>query len=231
MKLTWHYSINQFIVRTKNNNRRALELSLYHHAVLKQSVQDHPLDTDFAVMLARYAPVHQQFVDAYTSRNKEDGHMQGRTLGMKQQLTALRKHVDTWSAMVQVAGFERGSEVFVALFPHGRIIFSNGATDERIANVGALALAMQPHAGLNAARTLVEAYHQQLEATRREQVGFKGGKKYWAAKTETARKAVLTEQYRNLGRLMEKFADTPTMIEPFFKLKELRQRTDQPENQ
>jgi len=224
MTAEWQFAVNTFLVSTVRNNKRAMQLSLYHHAVLKEFAQKQPLDPDYGVMLARYAPVHQLFADAMTRRGSEDGKMQGGTLDLKHLLTELRGQLNTWQAMVKVAGYPRRSAEYKALFPKGVIPYSNGAKDARIATVGALIKSMEPYTPLNAVRALVEDFHQQLTTARKQQVGHKGNKKHWAVKTEEARKAVLTEQYRNLGRLMEKFADEPHRIKPFFDLKALRHR-------
>lgn len=224
MAAEWHFAINTFMVRTGNSQKRAFELSTYHLSVLQGSVENYPLDADYAVMLARYAPAHEEFARAYRHRSVEDGRMQGCTLDLQQLLTELRGRLNTWQAMVKVAGFARNSAEYKGLFPSGVAPFFYGAKDERITAVGALIVAMQAHASLSAVQALATDFHQQLMTARQEQLGHKGSKKNWSAVANNARKAVLTEQYRNLGRLIEKFADKPQFIKPFFQLQLLRKR-------
>jgi hypothetical protein len=224
MTQDWHYSINQFLVRTVGNFVKTMEITRYHHAMLKSMAQDYPLDTDYAVMLARYTPAHENFENLYSKLRIADGQMQGSTLGMKQHLVKLRAKAQLWSSMVKVAGFDRDSEVYESLFPRGLRPFSLGAIDERVANVATLAQGMQPHAALDGVRLQVEAFSTQISAVRSEQLANKANKKNMSKHTEQARKTVLKEQYRNVGRLMEKFADTPKMILPFFNVQRLRQR-------
>lgn len=224
MRRPWAFTINQFLVCTVGNYTRTMELTTTHHAILKSMAQKYPLDADYAAMLARYAPAHQQFMGAYTKRNVEYGLMQGATLGLKQQLTALRAKAQLWSSMVKAAGFERSSSEYEALFPRGLKPFSNGATDDRIAHVSALAKSMIPYPVLDPVRLQVEAYYTLIYGTRSQQLAYKGNVKLQSILAEEQRKNVMKEQYRNAGRLMEKFADTPGQIATFFNIQVLRKR-------
>lgn len=224
MKTDWYYTINQFAVRTVGNFAKTLELTQYHHTMLESMAQKYPLDPDYIAMLARYAPAHQHFTATYTKFNVADGLMQGSTLDMKLHLKALMAKAQLWSSMVKAAGFDRDSEVYESLFPRGLRPFNTGAADERVSNVATLALSMQPHAALAAVRLQVEAFSTLITNVRSTQLANKANKKSLSKHTEQARKTVLKEQYRNVGRLMEKFADTPKMILPFFNVQRLRQR-------
>jgi hypothetical protein len=152
MKTPWYYTINQFMVRTVDNFRKTMELTKYHRAALNEMATTYPLDTDYDVMLTRYTPAHQQFMAAYTRLNMANGALKGSSLAMRQQLTELRKLAQQWWVRAQAAGFGRDSDELEALFPRGLKPFSNGAIDDKIANVNVLAQSMQPHAVLDALR-------------------------------------------------------------------------------
>ncbi len=224
MKTPWYYTINQFMVRTVDNFRKTMELTKYHRAALNEMATTYPLDTDYGVMLARYTPAHQQFMAAYTRLNMANGALKGSSLAMRQQLTELRKLAQQWWVRAQAAGFGRDSDELEAMFPRGLKPFSNGAIDDKIANVNVLAKSMQPHAVLDALRLEITAYYTLLAASRADQLGKKSSKISSSAQVLEAQKVVMREQYRNVGRLMEKFAETPESITPFFNVQVLRQR-------
>ncbi len=70
---------------------------------------------------------------------------------------------------------------------------------------------------------LVTVFHTQLLAARSAQTGSIGNTKYKSKAVEDSRIAVMTEQYRDVGFLINKLAQSPDYIGPFFNLNVLRE--------
>ncbi len=71
--------------------------------------------------------------------------------------------------------------------------------------------------------TEVTAFYNQLNAARSGQQGLEGDTDMDASEIETARKAIATALYGNLGMLMSIYQATPTTVTGFFDLDTLRQ--------
>lgn len=224
---TWHYIVNQFVNATDGNYKKMLKLSNYHDAYLHKMMTDNPIDPDWATLYSRYHPVHLQYVDAYTTWKATGGAQMGLTLNMEQLLLLLIKKVGKWDAMLQaVDGYEKRTPNYKTLFPRGHAIFGKGAKTVRVTAVKTLGESLAPFAlaepAIGAIKTQVDAFYALIDGARETQEGTKGGTKMESSEVESKRIQTGIEQYRNLGFLMNKSADAPLMIAPFFELSVLR---------
>jgi len=224
METPWHYLDNQFLNGTKENYKKAFQLSQYHNAFLQARVYDDPLNPDWTLMFNRYNPFHQDYADAYTAWQSAGGLQQGKTVDIDEMLNMLPAEVDTWDSMIKsIPGFRKGSGNHQALFPFGRRPFNTGSKDARIEAVRTLAESMNDYPPLSAVTALVNTFHGQLLTVRNTQTGAIGTTKFKSQAVELGRVEVMTQQYRNLGYLIDKFSAHPELIAPFFDLNVLRQ--------
>ncbi len=228
---TWHYLRNQFLNATVGNYKKMLKLSNYHDAYLHTTMINDPGDPDWATLYNRYHPFHEGFVGAYTAWKAGGGVQKGQTLNLDQLLHLLTSKVNKWDALIQaVDGFEKGKPNYMTLFPEGLKALNHGAKTPRITAVKALGESLAPFALANPAiaaiKLLVDDFYTLLDEARDNQEGAKGSTKQDSADVETKRVSAGTEQYRNLGFLINKGAEFSVRIAPFFELTVL-QRHDQ----
>lgn len=224
MEKDWHYLSNQLLKETEGSYKKAMQLSSYHNAILLARMTDEPTDPDWATLYNRYNPFHVSYSQLYTGWKRASGVQQGQTLGLDQLLKLLSTELDTWDAQIKsVPGYAKGSAGHESLFPYGRRPFHQRAKTTRIAAVETLAKALADHPALAAVKTTVDAFRTQLTTAQGAQMGALGNTRSKSKEVEQARKAVMTEQYRNLGFLIDKLAGTPKAIAPFFDLHVLRQ--------
>jgi len=224
METPWHYTSNQFIIATDDNLKKAVQLSNYHNSFLNGRMIDDPMDPDWALLYNRYNPFHTAYINEYSSWKVSGGVHEGHTVTLDQLLVLLIARVDTWDSQVKaVAGFEKGSGPYQMLFPLGRKPFSNGAKDARIGAVKDLADAMIPYVPLVTVMGAVNMFFTQLVAARSAQTNAIGNTNFKSTSVNQRRIAAMTEQYRDLGFLINKTAELPDYINAFFDLNVLRE--------
>ena len=224
MKKPWHYVINQFTSVTRNNFKKALKLSNYHDAALNRVQTDDPMDPDWALLYNRYHPFHLDYVAAYTAWKNAGGQQEGQTLNIDQFLELLVNRVNKWDALVQVeTGFEKGTPNYKAIFPNGRAAFNRGAKTARVEAVNVLGQSLASYPPMAAVKLLVDGFYAQLDGARDVQEGAKGSTKNKSQELELQRLETMTEQYRDLGFMINKVADQPQLIEALFDLNVLRE--------
>ena len=223
MDTPWHYLENQFVSATRKSFKKAFKLSNYHDAYLLKMKTDFPADPDWTTLYDRYHVLHLSLVQAYNAWVAAGGQSEGQTLNLDQMLELLVERVNLWDAMVQTEpGFQKGTANYKAVFPDGRKPFNSGGKTERVNAVSALSTKMQPYAALATVKGLVDLFATDINNARDTQEGAKGGKKSASIDVDSKRIVAMTGQYRNLGLLMDKYADTPEVIAPFFDLDVLR---------
>ncbi|MCF8257342.1 MAG: hypothetical protein K9J06_07300 [Flavobacteriales bacterium] len=224
MEKDWHYLSNQLLNETEGSYKKAFQLSSYHHSVLQGRMTADPSDPDWAMLCDRYSPFHAAYSQHYAQWSTASGLQQGRTVDIKQMMGLLNAALDTWDANIRsVAGYAKGSPGHQMLFPNARKPFHHGDRVSRIAAVETLAKALADHPALTTVHATVDAFATQLATALASQMGARGHTRSKSLEVEQARRAVMTEQYRNLGFLIDKLASTPKAIAPFFDLNVLRQ--------
>lgn len=223
MEIIWHYLVNQFLNATRTSYKKAFKLSNYHDAYLLKMKTENPGDPDWATLYDRYHLLHLSFVTAYNTWVAAGGQQEGQTLNLDQMLELLAQRVNLWDAMVQtVAGYEKGTANYKAVFANGHKPYLRGGKTERVNAVSALGTTLNAHPALADVKTLVNAFATQINDARDTQEGAKGGTKGASLDVESKRIAAMTGQYQNLGFLINKMPATPEQITPFFDLAVLR---------
>lgn len=222
----WHYLINQFINSTVGNFKKAFKLSDYHRAYLQQKALNDPSDPDWGFLFSRYDTFHQSYASAYNQWKSAGGQREAQTLNLNELLALLPNRVNSWDVAVQnIPTFAQGTTNYKAVFPDGRKPFWANSKTMRVNAVAELASNMQPYTALNSIRDMVLAFHTLLNNARTVQQGAKGNTKATSLAVEQRRIEVMTEQFRDLGFLLNKAAEMPEMIQPFFDLELLRDNT------
>ena len=227
METIWHYLLNQFLNATVNNYKKALKLSNYHDAYLLKLMTDDPADPDWATLYNRYHPFHLSYVSEYSKWKTAGGVQKGQTLNLDQMLVLLITKVTKWDVAVQnVTGFEKGTANYLTIFPQGHKPFNSGAKTARVNAVNVLSGALEPFSLVDPAILIikgeVDLFYSLIDTARDTQEGAKGGTKQKSEEVENQRVDVMTEEYRDLGFLINKSAEDPNRIAPFFELQVLR---------
>jgi hypothetical protein len=224
MEAPWHYIIDQFVTSTEGNYKKTLKLSNYHHSYLNTMQINYPTDPDWSTLYNRYDPFHQAYESAYSNWKATGGTQKGQTANVDQLLKLLTARVANWDIQVQnVPNFQKGMPGYIELFPQGRKTFSRGGKIERIKAVETLGKKLLNLPQFVALGGMVSAYHTQLNAANDTQESSKGLTKAMSTEVEIRRVETMTEQYRNLGFLINKSAEHPERIAPFFDLNVLRE--------
>lgn len=221
MEKPWTYLVNQFINATKESYKKALKLSNYHDAALKTALDADPANPDWMLLYNRYHPVHLVYVDAYSQWKNAGGSQEGQTLNLEQHLELLVTKAARWDAQVQVV-YDKKSVEYKTLFPNGRAPFTTGSYITRILALQTLGTALTPFAALIATKMEVDAFYTTIDTVRDTQEGTKGTTKSKSEQVEDKRIVAMTEQYRDLGYLINLKAEDPDTIAPFFELSILR---------
>ena len=219
METIWHYLINQFLNATATSFKKALKLSNYHDAMLKKAMDSNP-DPDWALLYNRYHPLHLLFVAAYNDWKLAGGTQGGQSLNITQLLTLLITKINKWDIQVQNV-FEKNTTGYKTLFPNGHYPFNSGAIDTRVMAVNTLGAALTLPA-FAALKLEVDDFYSLLDGARDSHESAKGGTQEMSETLENKRKVIMTEQYRDLGFMINKGAENPNMIGPFFELNVLR---------
>ncbi|MCG3165187.1 MAG: hypothetical protein POELPBGB_00949 [Bacteroidia bacterium] len=227
MNLTWHYLVNQFLNATKENYKKALKLSNYHDAYLFRMMTENPGDPDWTTLYNRYHPFHLAFVSEYNKWKAAGGVQKGQTLNLDQYLVLLVSKINKWDAQIQsVTGFEKGTVNYLTIFPQGYKPYNSGAKTARANSVSTLSEILIPFALANPAiatiKAEVDTFASSIDTARDTQESAKGGTKQKSEEVENKRVITMTEQYRDLGFLINKSAEDPERIAPFFELQVLR---------
>ncbi len=183
-------------------------------------------DADFTAMVARTTPVKAAWDAAYTAWISSKGIYKGRTelwVARVADLSSLR--IKQWDIAIQ-GEFLEGTGEYTMLLPNGRGPFQKGSYDHLLAQVKALEtrlLEVTPTvpALTNLAAT-VGTYHSEMKTLRDTQQTAEQSVDNNAALLEIERLAAATMMYKNLGRLMEKYADTPVRVEDFYDMNYIR---------
>jgi hypothetical protein len=224
MEEPWHYLIDQFVSSTVDNYKKTLKLSNYHHAFLNTMQIQYPSDPDWPFLYNRYDPFHQNFESAFSMWKGAGGTQKGQTANVSQLLKLLVGRAASWDIQVQnTPTFEKGSFNYITLFPNGRSSFNTGSKLDRIKAVEVLGNKLVNIPQFVTLGGIVQSFHTQLNTANDTQEGSKGLTRSLSNEVEIRRIETMTEQYRNLGFLINKSAEHPERIAPFFDLNVLRE--------
>jgi len=217
MKL-WHYLVNQFLTQTKKNYKKSVKLSNYHDAVLDGKKAAIAL---LVVIYNRYHPLHLALVAAYNAWKTEFSAQKIATDILDELLKTTYAMLDTWDTAIR-AEVGYNSSAYNLIFDNGRAPFNRSSIEDQIEAYQQLAIKLTPHAGLAAVKTEVENAYAALSAARDAQLVLISSVRAKSNEVETARRAAMEMQWRNVGYSIENFSGDPNFIESLFDIENLR---------
>lgn len=212
--MEWHYLNNQFDNATLDSFRLMLTVTNDHYAKLVAQ----QADADILVLKDRTEPVHQNYLDGYSSWKSAIGFYKGSTNlmeGLLKELSSTKAR--NWDTAIMVE-YDKGTPEHMTLLPNGHAPFQEGTMDERIAAVKTLGEALDLYPALATLKTAVDAYHTTLKNARDGQQAKEQLKDQASTDLEAARKAIAWMMYRNLGSLMDKFGEATDNILNYFEV-------------
>ena len=216
--MEWHYQENQFDNITKRSNLRMVIITNDHRPRLIAQ----QADPEILLLLTRTTPVHEAFLAAYTVSKSAIAYRKSATKGVTNKLDLLHStKLRHWGAMVEVS-FLSGTEEYIAVFPNGLTAFHTSTIDQTVIMLDGLQERMGEYAVLGAVKLEVETFQTELEAIRDSQQVKEQLVEQSSTLLEQARVNLARIMYGNLGRLMDKYRDTPDFISNFWELRWLR---------
>ena len=214
-----NYLNNQFDNMTIKRLPLMVKLTNDHIAKL----QAQQSDADILPLLQRIEPLHNAFIAANIAFIVAKGNRKGRTLALTQLLQELsKKKIKQWDIQIQSVYLE-GESRYTMLLPNRRSPFQQGAYDERIAEVNALAQRLQAEPSLAATKADVDAYYLRLITARDLQQQEEGRMAQQNALANQARKALAIMMFGNMGALMDKYRAQPQFVATFWETALLKQ--------
>lgn len=218
MKQPWRYVQNVFDNVTKGNYLLMLKISTWHINALKAKAGDPYYDA----LIADYQPLHDAVVAEYNKWSTSKGTHVGGTASFEDLLEELSGiKAEDWDVAIQ-AVYRRDTPKYLALLPNYRGPFQKGSRDARVNAVNNLITAIGTDAALAALKAQVVTFLGLLNAARTAQQSALSNTGDFSEDVEVVRIAAAEGQYRDLGSLMNKFYQTPTAVEPFFDLLNIR---------
>jgi hypothetical protein len=220
MNNEWLYAKNSILNATEGSFRLSFNVSLYHDAAL----QSESSDLFFKTMYDDFHPLHEALRIAYESWKAQFGGSMGETENLAVLMRQLRRNwIEDWDIRIQNV-YKPKTAAYIALLPQRRKPFQGGGQAERINAVNSLSIAIGNDQNLAALKIEIDAvYAQLMDALGRN----KGSKINTTAQSEAIEKArvnMCIGMYRNLGKLIDKYAEEPKKISRFFDLANLRTR-------
>jgi hypothetical protein len=175
--------------------------------------------------------LHNGFLTAQNQLNSKLGIYHGQTQTFEELLQELSQTtINVWRGIVFNV-FPEGTANATAIFPRDRQPFQQDTYDQRVGNVEALSITLATyttHPALVSLSAAVHTYHLTLTGARALQQTDEGSVGTLRSNLRTAHGIMCTGLYRNLGKLMAKYADTPVIVINYFDLTLLRTIGDVP---
>lgn len=222
MTRPWIYLINPFISATENSYRKAKNIGDYTLSALDAAARDQPPENIFNTLFVAFAPVAQQYGEAYANWQSRQGTQKGQTKLLNDLLDELRSEkIEAWDLAIQNE-YRQETPQYIALLPRRRAPFQTGSQQDRITAVNALSITIGTDNALQTLKTEVDNFYDALMKANNTQKGSKTQKNNSSTDVETKRLALCTELYGVLGSLVVHFKETPEAVGDFFLLEELR---------
>jgi hypothetical protein len=229
---TWKYLENQFEVATRESRTAMNTIVADHAAKLKTGSEEAGADPQLATMLAAFTTQKTTWDAAYLKWKNSQAGYGGGTEAIDALIHDLNtkpgpeqnSKIEKWDSRIR-SEVPRGGSVYKTLLPRGREPFSAGHRDEIIAAVKGLGTRLGEQTSmpdLVALGTEVMTFWGQLDAARGGQQGLEGSADTSATEINSARLAIATALYGDLGLLMNIYAATPVKVAGFFDLDTLR---------
>lgn len=235
---TWKYVENTFEVNTRNSRAKMDKIVQDHDGKLKAAAAKPGADANLVTLNTAWTPRKAAWDKAYSDWKIAKARYGGSTSSFEALLNELQKKpaptgeskIEEWDRRIR-GDAPKGSPLYQTLLPRGRAPFNSGGRDAIVRAVKDLGELLSEQTTKPALVTLggeVTAFHDQLDEARTTQQGMEGDTDTEAAAIETARKAIATALFGNLGMLMFVYQDAPTTVTGFFDLDTLRQAAPPP---
>lgn len=217
----WQFVNNTFLSATEGNYELARVVFVYTHNALNSRKDDGPF---WQNLFDQFDPVYLAYIEAYDNWRASSNTQQGKTVGLNQQLEALRRKVNRWIDQIDDIHPE-DTPRFRELFPNLRAPFTLGRQETRISAVAQLLSNLGNEAALAAVKADVQAFYDDLILARDIQKGARSITKEGSEAVDVARQAACVELYGVLGLLMNHYRQNPDDIVAFFDLTSIRNTT------
>jgi hypothetical protein len=215
MKHIWRFTINQFLVATRDNYKKAHKLSSAHNNRLKSRMDSNPGDPDYAFVYNRYHPLHVELSKAYSVWKAKEGIQKGETLTVKQLLKLLPARINKIDLKIQQF-HDKGSPRYVQLFPQDHKPFYRGSQESRISALAVLSKSIGSETDLAPAKLMTDNLLDELNLAKKEQSGAKLLTSSGRSRIEKARIEAMIGQYQDVGFFINKFPREPKLMEILF---------------
>ncbi|HWB02977.1 MAG TPA: hypothetical protein VG796_08140 [Verrucomicrobiales bacterium] len=228
--MRWTLAENPFEVLTRRRFTGMDVLLADHLSKCGLEAAKRPTDAELSTIHQRAMAARTAWNVAYLRWTVSRRTHKGRTFAVNQLVSQLRgRQIGLWQVMVQQTDLAnrtwlKGSLAFSDLFPQGRRPFQQGAIEARQGALCDLASALEVHPALTDIALLVRAFHTELATALTLQREAQAAMMQASAELEKQRKTAAGALYRNMARLMEKYADNPAVIWNFFERKLISKR-------
>jgi hypothetical protein len=220
----WKYTNNQFLTVAEKSYKKGLILSNYHNAALLKFKTSNPTDTDIDKLYTRYNPLAQALATAYQQWKGLGGVKEASTLNLDQLLATIPTKLNVWDPAIQ-GKFIKTTPEYKAILPNGRSGLTRGNKEDKVIAVKTLSESLNGITSLAAIKTQIDTFYAQILAARTTQLGSKSAMNQGSDAVSVAIESCMIMQYRNLGLLIDKYADNADLIESFFDLQTLQEST------
>lgn len=218
MKRVWRYIVNVFEAATRNSYKKMLLLIVDSTSKL----QAQKADPDIDALFVRTDPVSTDYSLAYSTWTSATGKRKGETQRFTDKLTELNDvKSKQWEKQV-TDKYEEGTPDYKRIFPNGSSMFREGTYEERVNRLQSLGLTLADYPALAATKTEVDNYYRDILGIRNVQTQHDEMVKVASDMLEQKRILAADILFANLGKLMDKFNNDPSLIERFYNLKLLR---------
>ena len=214
----WQYIQNQFL-NVLQNSYKATNVFAKDHV---SSLANFKTDVDIIALYNRTMPMYNTFQIKYTAWKKTVSFYKGSTANIDVLLFNYRTIlVPNWDIKIQSKYMASTSE-YLTLIPNGRTGMYEGGKDTQIQTIRTLANSLLEYANLSALQTEVNDYYIDIEDVRNIQQQREQAVQDAADELRKAQTAVCVMMYRNLGILMDKYAEDTQFITNFYQLDLIR---------
>lgn len=213
----WQYINNQFETCSQNSHKKADIILQDHLAKLTERKNDPGMEP----MRLRFEQSLSVFNQHYTQWLNQTGFYKASTERVDALLAQMPEKLARFDVLIQ-PHYMQGTPEYTTLFPRGRREIYSGGKDESVRLIGAFANVLGTYADLASVKTEVDAYVAELSSTRLAQQQEEQAIQHAAVQLKAAQKDAMKMMYRNLGLMMDLFADDPIQITNFFQLDVIR---------
>lgn len=214
----WQYTQNQ-ILNALENSYKATNIFAKDHV---SSLANFKTDSDIIFLYDRTALVYDTFQVKYTLWKKAVSFYKGATSIVDSLLLDYRTVlVPRWDIKIQNE-YMASTPEYLTLIPNGRTGMYAGGKDSQIQTIRTLAESLLEYSNLATLQKEVNNCYVKVEEERDKQQQREQSVQDAADELRKAQTAICVMMYRNLGRLMDKYAEEPLFITKFFQLNLIR---------